>query len=240
MVMCISDLLLMLPTLNEEDALKALGKEIPGTMDVLVVDGGSTDDTRAIAEQLGYTFLLQKFGKGKGCGVRTGMEYFLSSEYQYMGMIDADYTNDPVEMVGMLGTMKKGGYDIVLGNRDRKKQLDTLGRFSLFINTSTSGIVTYAYRMYLPDIQTGYWLFNRSAVKALLPHLTAGGFNIEYDIVFNAWNEGLKIGAHEVTFRQRLGRTKFTKYLRLKQIYYGLGYVRKSLGIMVINKISGR
>lgn len=240
MVMCISDLLLMLPTLNEEDALKALGEEIPGTMDVLVVDGGSTDGTRAIAEQLGYTFLPQKFGKGKGCGVRTGMEYFLSSEYCYMGMIDADYTNDPVEMGGMLGSMKKGGYDIVLGNRDRKKQLDTLGHFALFINTSTSGIVTYAYRMYLPDIQTGYWLFSRSAVEALLPHLTAGGFNIEYDIVFNAWNEGLKVGAHEVTFRQRLGRTKFTKYLRLKQIYYGLGYVHKSLGIMIIKKINGR
>ena len=168
------------------------------------------------------------------------MEYFLKSEYRYMGMIDADYTNDPIEIDCMLATMKKGGYDIVLGNRDRRKQLDNLGRFALFINTSTSGIVTFAYRMYLPDVQTGYWLFSRSAVEALLPHLTAGGFNIEYDIVFNAWNERLKVGTHEVTFRQRLGRTKFTKYLRLKQIYYGLDYVRKSLGIMLINKINGR
>ncbi|HEY3422415.1 MAG TPA: glycosyltransferase family 2 protein [Methanocellaceae archaeon] len=238
--MRITDLLLMLPTLNEEDALRALGKEIPGSMDVLVVDGGSTDGTQAIAEQLGYAFLPQKFGRGKGCGVRTGMEYFLKGEHSYLGMIDADYTNDPVEIDGMLGSMKNGGYDIVLGKRDRKKQLETLGRFALFINTSTSGIVTFAYRMYLPDIQTGYWLFSRSAVKALMPHLTAGGFNIEYDIVFNAWNEGLKVGAHEVTFRQRLGRTKFTKYLRLKQIYYGLGYVRRSLGIMFMNKIKGR
>jgi glycosyltransferase involved in cell wall biosynthesis len=238
--MHITELLLMLPTLNEEDALRALGKEIPGSMDVLVVDGGSTDGTQSIAEQLGYPFLVQKFGKGKGCGVRTGMEYFLKSGHSYLGMIDADYTNDPIEIDGMLGSMKKGGYDIVLGKRDRKKQLETLGRFALFINSSTSGIVTFAYRMYLPDIQTGYWLFSRGAVEALLPHLTAGGFNIEYDIVFNAWNESLKVGVHEVTFRQRLGHTKFTKYLRLKQIYYGLGYVRKSLGIMLLHKINGR
>jgi dolichol-phosphate mannosyltransferase len=229
----------MLPTLNEEEALKALGGEIPRAMDVLVVDGGSIDSTRSTAESLGYRFLVQKFGKGKGCGVRTGMEYFLNSEYRFLGMIDADFTNDPNEIAGMFETMKNGGYDVVLGSRDRKKQLEYLGRFSLFINASTSRIVTSAYKTYLPDIQTGYWLFNRKAVEAILPHLTAGGFNIEYDIVFNIWNEGLKMASHPVTFRQRLGQTKFTNYLRFKQIYYGLGYVRKSLGIMLMRRLTG-
>lgn len=237
--MLISDVLLMLPTLNEEEALKALGREIPRSMDVLVVDGGSTDGTRTTAESLGYRFLIQKFGKGKGCGVRTGMEYFLNSEYNFLGMIDADFTNDPNEITRMLEAMENGGYDVVLGNRDRKKQLEYLGRFSLFINTSTSSIVTLAYKANLPDIQTGYWLFSRKAVEAILPHLTASGFNIEYDIVFNVWNESLKMASHPVTFRQRLGQTKFTNYLRFKQIYYGLGYVRKSLGIMLMRKLTG-
>ncbi len=238
-MVCIADTLLMLPTLNEEEALKALGAEIPRSMDVLVVDGGSTDGTRTIAESLGYRFLVQKFGKGKGCGVRTGMEYFLNSDYHYLGMIDADNTNDPKEIARMLEAMEKGGYDVVLGSRDRTKQLECLGRFSLFINTSTSGIAAWAYRMNLPDIQTGYWLFSRKAVETLLPHLTACGFNIEYDIVFNAWKEGLNMSSHPVTFRQRLGQTKFTNYLRFKQIYYGLDYVRKSLGIMLMHSLTG-
>jgi dolichol-phosphate mannosyltransferase len=238
-VICIADVLLMLPTLNEEEALKALGGEIPRSMDVLVVDGGSIDGTRALAESLGYRFLVQKFGKGKGCGVRTGMEYFLNTDHSFLGMIDADFTNDPSEIARMLETMKNGSYDVVLGNRDRKKQLEHLGRFSLFINTSTSGIVTLAYKTNLPDIQTGYWLFSRKAVEALLPHLKADGFNIEYDVVFNAWKEGLSMGTHPVTFRQRLGQTKFTNYLRFKQIYHGLGYVRKSLGIMLMRRLGG-
>lgn len=230
----------MLPTLNEEEALNALGQEIPASMDVLVVDGGSTDGTHAVAEKLGYSFLLQKFGKGKGCGVRSGMEYFLNSPYQYLGAIDADHTNDPRELVRMLETMKKSGCDIVLGDRDTAKQLQYLGRFSHFINTSTSGIVTLAYRTRLPDIQTSYWVFSRKAVETLYPRLTASGFNIEYDIVFHAWDEGLKMTSCPVTFRPRLGQTKFTNYLRLKQIYYGLGYVRKSLAIMLMKKIIGQ
>jgi glycosyltransferase involved in cell wall biosynthesis len=233
-----SDFLLMLPTLNEEEALKALGPEIPTWMDVLVVDGGSTDRTKDIAESLGYAFLVQEFGRGKGCGVRTGMKYFLSHGYRYLGMIDTDYTCVPSELERMLAAMQSDGFDLVLGARDRAKQRELLGRFSLFINSSTSGLTSFAYKMSLPDIQTGYWLFSRRAVEALYPRLVASGFEIEYDMVFNSWREGLRMGSVPVTIRSRLGETKFTNYLRLKQIYHGLRYVNKSLYIMLTGKRS--
>lgn len=233
-----SDFLLMLPTLNEEEALGALAPEIPKWMDVLVVDGGSSDKTKEVAESLGYGFLPQKFGRGKGCGVRSAMEYFLGKDYQFMGMIDADYTNPPSEMSRLFDAMKAGGHDMVLGARDRKVQHDMLGWFSLFINSSTSGITSFAYRMDLPDIQTSYWLFSRKAVETLYPHLVARGFEIEYDMVYNSWKAGLHIGTVPVTIRERLGETKFTNYLRLKQIYHGLRYVGKSLYVMATGQRS--
>ncbi len=233
-----NEFLLLLPTLNEEKALRALALEVPPGFDVLVVDGGSTDRTQQVAESLGYTFVPQKFGRGKGCGVRTGMEYFLASGYSGLAMIDADYTNDPRELSKMV-EMLKNGSDIVLGSRDRRLQIEHLGRFSLFINRSTSAIVSFAYGMDLPDIQTGYWAFGRRAAEALYPHLRASGFEIEYDIVYNSWRERLRIGYKTVTFRPRLGESKFTVYLRFKQIYHGLTYVGKSLAIMLKQRLSG-
>ena len=227
-----SDRLLLLPTLNEEEALTALAMEIPKDFDVLVVDGGSTDSTQKVAESLGYAFVSQKFGKGKGCGVRTGMEYFLASGYRYLAMIDADYTNDPRELPRMIEVLAQG-YDIALGSRDKQQQIEHLGRLSLFVNLSTSALVSLAYGRDLPDIQTGYWTFGRRAIETLYPELRAGGFEIEYDIVYTSWRKGLRIGYRPVTFRRRRGQSKFTYYLRLKQVYFGLTYVGKSLWLML-------
>jgi dolichol-phosphate mannosyltransferase len=232
------DFLLLLPTLNEEEALQALAREIPQDFDVLVVDGGSTDGTRKLAESLGYTFLPQKFGHGKGCGVRTGMEYFLASDYRYLAMIDADYTNDPREVPGLIQELAQGN-DVVLGSRDKRMQIEHLGRFSLFVNLSTSAMASLAYGLDLPDIQTGYWAFGRRAAETLYPELRASGFEIEYDVVYNSWREGLRIGYRPVTFRRRVGESKFTVYLRFRQIGHGLTYVGKSLRLMLKQRLTG-
>jgi len=153
-------------------------------------------------------------------------------------MIDADYTNDPREVPGLVQALRQGS-DIVLGSRDKRLQIEHLGRFSLFVNLSTSALASLAYGLDLPDIQTGYWAFGRKAAETLYPQLRASGFEIEYDVVYNSWREGLRIGYRPVTFRRRIGASKFTVYLRFKQIYHGLTYVGKSLVLMVKYRLGG-
>jgi dolichol-phosphate mannosyltransferase len=154
-----------------------------------------------------------------------------------MAMIDADYTNDPRELPGMIALLENGS-DIVLGSRNKRLQIEHLGRFSLFINLSTSALTSLAYGQDLPDIQTGYWAFGRRAAEMLYPKLQASGFEIEYDIVYNSWREGLRIGYKPVTFRGRVGESKFTVYLRFKQIYHGLTYVYRSITLMLKQRLS--
>ncbi|ATZ61293.2 MAG: glycosyltransferase family 2 protein [Methanosarcinales archaeon Met12] len=222
-------LLLLLPTLNEEDAIRALANEMPGEFEVLVVDGGSTDFTKEVALQHGWRFITQRYGNGKGCGIQTGMEEFLKRGHDHLGIIDADYTNDPGEVIQMLKFLKDNDLDVVLGNRNIVKQREYLGWFSVFINTLTSGIVSRMYGQKLSDIQTSYWVFNKKAVETIAPNIVANGFDIEYDLTYNAWKSGLKIGEVPVNFRRRIGYSKFHTSHRFRQIAHGLKYVYWSL-----------
>jgi dolichol-phosphate mannosyltransferase len=107
----------MVPTLNEERGIRRVLKDVPKDSDVLVVDGGSTDETVEVARQCQVRVIRQKFGRGKGCGVRTGMEFFLDSKYDVLCMIDGDGSNDPEELPKMIEAMKDEKAEVVLGSR---------------------------------------------------------------------------------------------------------------------------
>ncbi|MDI6888188.1 MAG: glycosyltransferase family 2 protein [Methanocellales archaeon] len=223
-------LLLLLPTLNEEGALKALANEIPNEFEVLVVDGCSTDGTKDVVLKHNWQFITQRYGRGKGCGIRTGMEEFLKTDCDYLGIIDADYTCDPKEVARILQALKDDDFEVMLGSRDKANQLQYLGEFSVFVNWLISSMVSHVYKQKLSDVQTSYWLFTRDAVDRILPCLAASGFEIEYDLLYNAWRLGLKIGETPVSIRRRIGKSKFSTYHRFKQIVYGLKYLFLSLG----------
>ena len=115
------EILFMLPTLNEEEAIGELVNEARGIgfRHILVIDGFSTDQTREIAKKAGANVLLQEFGKGKGCGVRTGMQEFLRGGTQLLCILDSDGTNVPSFLNDMIPLASSGKADVVLGSRTR-------------------------------------------------------------------------------------------------------------------------
>ena len=82
-----SKVCIILPTLNEEEAIGRVIDEIPVRdlvekgyeVEVLVVDGNSQDRTRQIAEAKGAEIIIES-RKGKGRAMRTAF-----------GLVDADF-----------------------------------------------------------------------------------------------------------------------------------------------------
>ena len=82
---------IVIPTLNEEQGLPLLLNDLraidasPGFLEVLVVDGGSRDSTRAIAEEFGARVLSAPLSRGGQ--LQTG---FLASQGQMLWFLHAD------------------------------------------------------------------------------------------------------------------------------------------------------
>ena len=222
-------ILAMVPTLNEKIGIGRVLQDMPEDFAVLVVDGGSTDETVEVAKQHQAVVIRQKFGRGKGHGVRTGMEFFLGSEHDVMCMIDGDGSNDPKELPKMIKTMEDEKAEVVLGSRTRgKREKGAMGLFTILTNLIVSLLLGLRFLRIFTDVQTGYWTFNRKAVEALYPRLKAKGFEIEMEIFVLTFDSGLKCIEVPVRYRKRLGKTKFRLVLRFRNFGYMIYYLLRS------------
>ena len=222
-----SRVMLVIPTLNEEEAIRPLVEEASSLfLRIVIVDGHSSDRTREIAQSLGATVILQEFGPGKGCGVRTAMKFFLSQPTDVMCIIDGDGTNIPKDLVPLIESVRVRDADIVIGSRIRgKREPGSMNWITIASNRVVSYLLSARYGGDFTDIQTGYWAFNRNAVERLLPSLHSTRFEIELEIFAKARRSGLVLKELPVGFRKRLGWTKFTFRLRMRNLYFAFKYI---------------
>lgn len=112
--------MLLIPALNEEDAIGPLLRAItPGTFrDMVVVDNGSTDGTAARAEEAGAT-VLHEPRRGYGSACLTGLSHVLSLDPEPLGVVflDADHPEHLVALEELLAPIRTGEADLILGAR---------------------------------------------------------------------------------------------------------------------------
>ena len=106
---------IIMPALNEEDAITEVLAEIPDVVtSVTVVDNGSTDATAARARAAGATVLVEpRRGYGRAC--LTGIGSVLDADI--IVFLDADRSDYPKEVTDLVAPILESRADIVLGCR---------------------------------------------------------------------------------------------------------------------------
>jgi dolichol-phosphate hexosyltransferase len=199
---------IILPTLNEELSIGNVIDEIPRNaiselgyqVDVLVADGGSSDRTVQIAQEKGVR--VQHVPRGKGLGVRAA---FKEINADFIFMLDGDYTYPTTYIPEMLKMLQQ--YPVVIGSRLKgKREKGALSGLNFIGNHLLTWLANILYGTKISDLCTGYWGFQKEAIKNL--NLGSDGFQIEAEILTQIAKNGYKIGEIPILYRLRQGKAK--------------------------------
>jgi glycosyltransferase involved in cell wall biosynthesis len=159
----------VVPAYNEQ---ATVGRVIAGVrehapeFDIVVIDDGSTDRTREIAEASGVRVLRLPFNVGIGGAVQAGFNYALEQGYDYLVQVDGDCQHDPAENGTLVHTMKTDrSNDVIVGSRFLK-DLQYVGPIS-----RRAGIHVFAFLLSrfvgqkITDPTSGFRLYNRRAIS---------------------------------------------------------------------------
>ena len=180
----------VVPALNEARNIGWVLERLPDCVDeVLVVDGRSVDDTIDVALRVRPDArVVLESAAGKGFALRAG---FAAARGDYVVMLDADGSMEPAEITRYVAMLAEG-YDVVKGSRFLAGGGTTdISRVRAAGNFMLLALANSLYSCRFTELCYGYMGFRRSAIDAL--RLTAGGFEIETQIVAHALRAGLRV-----------------------------------------------
>ncbi len=193
----------VIPTLNEEGAIgEVVEPFVRMGFDVLVIDGGSTDRTREIAESKGAKVVVQS-GRGKGQAIAEAFE-MLDSDI--VVLIDGDGSYLPEEVDKLLDPIRREIADHVVGDRFAAYEKGAFTRLNLLGNKILNFFFRFAYGVELHDILSGYRALRREVYKSV--ELRKHGFEVETELTVETLAKGFRILEVPITYKRRRGKTK--------------------------------
>ena len=163
---------------------------------VVVVDDGSTDDTAARARDAGAIVISHERNRGKGCAIRTGLEFVLKQDHSHVLLLDADLQHDPAEIPRLVARAEQGRGAFVIGEREFRKDAMPAARFHA--NVIGSRILSRFIGADVADSQSGFRLIRADLLRRV--ELQSTGYEVETEMLIKLVRAGAAV--ERVTIRR--------------------------------------
>ena len=161
------------------------------TKEIVVIDDGSTDKTRAILSEailrakrkykdLKFIEILNKENKGKGASVKEGI---LRSSGDYVIIQDADLEYNPDDYPILLEPFLKNDADVVFGSRFISNRPHRVMYFWHYVvNNFLTTFSNMLTNLNLTDMETGYKAFKGGLIRNIAKDLESERFGFEPEV----------------------------------------------------------
>lgn len=163
-------ILIVIPAYNEEmnidKVLKSVKKDV-GFADILVVNDGSTDNTRKIVLDNGVKCIDNIFNMDSSFAIQTGIKYAYENDYDYVIQMDADGQHIAKEATKLYETIIKEDVDVVIGSR----YLEDLGykgpQLRRWGTKIFEKLIKFFCKEKITDSLSGFRCYNKGVIKLL-------------------------------------------------------------------------
>jgi GT2 family glycosyltransferase len=204
-------ILAVVPAYNEVGNLSRVVNDLrrfAPSVDILVVNDGSTDGTHELLPRLGVRWLTMAARVGVGGAVRAGLRYGAAYGYTHVVRIDGDGQHRASEIERLLEPVLAGRLDVVIGSRflrRRRRRLTVLRGAQAALAVCLSA----ATRRRITDATSGFCAIGPRALRLLAGHHPTG--YAEPELLLLLHRNGLRTGEVPIRIRPRLeGRTSLT------------------------------
>ncbi len=216
-------LIVQIPAFNEEatiaQTLRDLPKKIDGitSIESLVIDDGSSDNTAEAARKAGATHVVQlKTHRGLSSAFLAGINAALRLGADIIVNTDADNQYAGADIPKLVAPILRGSADVVIGDREVSKS-PHMSAFKRLLQRIGSRTVGLASGIRVSDVTSGFRAFSRDAAMQIN---VFNPFTYTLETVIQAGNRNLGVQCVPV-------RTNAPT--RPSRLYHGIGtYLRKS------------
>ncbi|MBM3674068.1 MAG: glycosyltransferase family 2 protein [Actinobacteria bacterium] len=195
----------IVPVFNERNTVVEIVRrmravELPLDRELVMVDDGSSDGTRAVLAQLGDStvkVVLHPRNRGKGAAIRTGLSHVTGD---LILIQDADLEYDPDDWPSLIAPVLRGKAQVVYGSRftgERRNMLYTHWVGNRMLSLATNLL----YNTTLSDMETCYKLFDRSVLEGIT--IESDRFEFEPEITAKLLRRGVRIYEVPISYAGR-------------------------------------
>lgn len=227
--------LVIIPTYNEQETIVGLVNQLLALgigLDILIVDDGD-DKTAELIKQKQKTqpnlFLIKREKKsGRGSAVLAGIKSGLEKGYDFLVEMDADFSHQPQELLGLLAAA--GPNRVVIASRYLKDseiknwplKRTILSRCANFYANLVLGIGIH-------DYTNGYRVYGKAAAEKIEPEkIKAVGYIVLSEIAYQLFKKGVEFCEVKTLFINRQRGVSSLSLKELKESFLSVLRIKKS------------